>query len=328
VLEVDEGGEKPMVWREVDDLSQEGPEERAFVIDPTEGVVEFGDGEHGLPLPDGFRHVRARSYRVAPAAQHGSDGSRVPLDLAEDTITTLVASASFVVGVTNPRATSAGAVEEDLATTVRRGPREIRARNRAVTPADFELLALRAGARVRRVHAAPGLHPLYPGRPIPGVVGLFVVAADPRDGQPPVPDEDTLREVASFVAAEAALAGVEVVAAAPLFHRVRLEMAVAARADRDPGVVVARVIEEIDRYFHPLHGGEAGEGWRFGGTIRWVPLARRLLVRLRAEVTAIPRLNLVVDGLRTASCADRTISAHSLLWPEPHEVLVVPPEEP
>src|SRR5947207_3585959 len=97
---------------------------------------------------------------------------------------------------------------------MRRGPQEIRARSRAVTTADYALLARQAqGALVERAYAVAGLHPAFPGRAIPGVVAVFVVPPDRGEG-PPTPDEDTLRRVAAHLSENAAPAGVEVVAAA------------------------------------------------------------------------------------------------------------------
>jgi predicted phage baseplate assembly protein len=329
VLDVDEGAAEAIRWLEVDDLSQAGPDDRVYALDPSAAVVEFGDGVHGRPLPEGFRHVVARRYRVPPRVPRTPEGVPRPLDLGPDTITTLVSAAPFVVGVTNPRAASGGVDDESSDATLRRGPREIRTRGRAVTPSDFELMALRApGADVRRAHAVPGFHPEHAGRPIPGVVGLLVVPPDPRDGHPPVPDERTLQRVVRYLAAHAAPAGVEVVATAPRFHRVRVEMAAVPVADRDLGEVLARVVDQINHYLHPLGGGDDEDGWPFGGTIRWVPLVRTLLNRLRDFVTAIPRLNLVVDGVRSLDCRDRPTSPHALLWPDAHEVVLLVEEAP
>jgi len=48
------------------------------------------------------------------------------------------------------------------------------------------------------------------------------------------------------------------------------------------------------------------------------------LLRKAAGVVAVPRLLLVVDGVRSAHCADVAIPAHDLLWPTQHELIPLP----
>ncbi|HVG18022.1 MAG TPA: putative baseplate assembly protein, partial [Blastocatellia bacterium] len=213
-------------WRQVDDLGSYGPEDEVYILDPLGGIVTFGDGVRGAPVPQGFRNVRALRYRVG-----GGKGGAVQAEA----ISTLLSSVQFITGVTNPWPATGGRNRESREQTMRRGPQEIRARSRAVTIADYALLARQAqGALVERAHAVAGLHPAFPGRAIPGVVGVFVVPPDRNEG-PPTPDEDTLRAVASYLSKNAAPAGVEVVAAATQFHKVKIEAAVTIRTGADPG---------------------------------------------------------------------------------------------
>src|SRR6185369_15094604 len=177
------------------------------------------------------------------------------------------------------------------AQVVKRGPQEIRTRDRAVTVADYALLALRAkGALVARAFAVSGLHPQYPGRPIPGVVGVFVVPPDRGQGKP-TPDPEMLRAVANHLAQHAAPAGVEVVAAAPRYHDVLLDIGVALKPGVDAGTTLRGVLQAVDFYLHPITGGEAGDGWPFGGAIRYVPLLR--LISRVDGVSAVKKLNVV-----------------------------------
>ena len=83
---------------------------------------------------------------------------------------------------------------------------------------------------------------------------------------------------------------------------------------------VRRVVEALDGYLHPISGGEDGEGWPFGGPLRYVPLVQRVLGASDA-VRAVARLDFVVDGVRVPPCSDYTLSPNSLIWPEGHEVI-------
>jgi hypothetical protein len=309
VLEVDEGEETSNRWREVSDLGVWGPDDRVFVLDPTTGVVTFGNGVHGMLVPAGFRHVRAIQYRAAGA---------VPGAVDTNAITTLRSVAPDVVGVSNP-APSTGADEaEPYADAVRRGPEEVRARHRAVTLADYELFAPQTiGADVRRAHAWQG-HPSSPEAILPGVVTVVVVPADRGHG-PPMPDGESLAAVVRMLSRDFAPAGVEVVAVAPYYHHVRVEADVILDPTASVGDLIGELLADLDRYLHPLTGGETGTGWTFGGTIVHTALVRR--VASHPSVRAVPRLELVVDGERFEECSDVPLRPHALIWPATHELI-------
>jgi predicted phage baseplate assembly protein len=303
-------------WREVDDLALYHADDKVFVLDPGSGEVTFGDGVHGAALPAGFRHVHAVRYR----AGGGRAGA-----VEAGAVSALLSSAPFVASAKNPLPAAGGEDRESRAETLRRGPQELRARGRAVTVADYGLLAARAqGAQVERAYALANFHPAFPGLPIPGVVAVFVVPPDRGEG-PPTPDEETLRAVARYLTQEAAPAGVEVVAAAPRYRKIRVEAAVLAAEGANAGETIRRLADALDAYLHPLKGGEDGTGWPFGGTLRY-PAVLRLLTK-DGGVHAVRRLNFVVDGLRLPDCTDYAISADALFWPEGHRVIVLDPEE-
>ncbi|URM92841.1 hypothetical protein LUW75_00885 [Streptomyces sp. MRC013] len=77
-------------------------------------------------------------------------------------------------------------------------------------------------------------------------------------------------------------------------------------------------------HLDPLHGGEDGAGWPFGGTLRHAPLVRRLLAV--DGVLAVPRLSFTVDGVRLPACTDHAIGPHELVWPE--RPLLIPAGDP
>jgi len=156
-------------WQEVESLAGYGPDDRVFVVDHETGEVTFGDGVNGAAVPPGFRNVRAVRYRVG-----GGAAGAVPAGA----INTVVTALPFVTRVNNPFPATGGTDPEPDADAIRRGVAQLRSRGRAVAPADYGLLATRApGTSVARAHGVPGLHPEFPGKPIPGVVGVLVVPA-------------------------------------------------------------------------------------------------------------------------------------------------------
>ncbi|MEX3788813.1 putative baseplate assembly protein [Paraburkholderia sp. BR14374] len=304
-------------WSEVDDLSEFGPEDEVFVLDSASGQVTFGDGTHGKRVPPGFRNVVAQQYQ----AGGGAAGA-----VAAGKVSNPVNSVPFVSSVQNPQPATGGLDAETQDQAELRGAREIRARGRAVAVADYEILALRTpGALVARAQAFAGFHPAFPGTQIPGVVGVFVVPAQ-RDSGAPVPDAETLRAVSTYLSGELAPAGVEVVAAAPQYRRLQVQLTLVIDPAFRRGQVVDAVLALLDAYFDPVIGGESGQGWPFGGTISYVALVRRLVVPTNG-VIAVSNLRFIVAGVAGAPCSDYAIPAAALLWPGDHNLIALAPGE-
>jgi len=197
---------------------------------------------------------------------------------------------------------------------MRRGAAQLGAGGRAVAPGDYALLALRApGALVARAHGVAGLDPGRPGVPVPGVVGVLVVPAGPDTDEPPVPDPATLRAVEGHLATAAAPAGVRVIAGAPDYQRVAVEAWLVLDPDLERADVLSRASAGLVSYLHPVRGGVDGGGWPFGGPVRHVALVRLLLSV--PGVRAVPRLSVIVDGVRVPPCADQPLRPYALPWP-------------
>lgn len=305
------GASKTRRWRQVNDLAQYGPEDEVYVLDSSSGIVTFGDGIHGAEVPQGFRNVRAARYSVGG----GKSGA-----VEAEAISTLLSSTPFVSKVTNPWPATGGADREERTKSMRRGPEEIRARSRAVTAADYALLAKSVtGANIERAFAVSGLHPAFRGRPIPGVVAVFVVPPDRGEG-PPTPSEDELRAVSTHLTRTAAPVGVDVVAAAPRYHTIRIETEIVIRSGADSGGVVRQTQQSLNAYLHPLTGGDDGTGWPFGGALRYLALVRRLTSEI--DIVAVSSLNIIADGIRILACSDFTPEPYSLLWPDVHQIVI------
>ncbi|MCC2658957.1 MAG: putative baseplate assembly protein [Panacagrimonas sp.] len=316
-LTVNEGsigadGARVQSWQEVEGLESYGPDDRVFELDESTGELQFGDGLHGALLPRGVRHVIAQQYQVAT----GDAGA-----VAAEQIKSLQSSVPFVTKVTNNLPASGGhdALSVDEASLL--GPQLLRARNRAVAVADYELMSLSVpGADVSRAHAVGGTHAGLDDARVPGTVSVYLLG--PRSvTTPPYPSQATLDAVARHLSGTLAPAGVEVVAAAPYFHEISVRATLVVAATADYGEVLRATLRELDAWFDPLTGGEDGRGWPFGGTIQHASLVRRVIGRVPG-LTALGTLNLTVDGETFGACADFTPRPHSLFWPLPHELRV------
>lgn len=165
-----------------------------------------------------------------------------------------------------------GREEETLDEAKKRARRQLRARDRAVTVEDFEQLATEAG-NVKRAKALPLTHPQFPGVAVPGAVTVIVVPDS--DAEMPIPSEGLLRTVCAYLDARRLLT-TELFVVAPRYVDVQVDAQIVVRDDADPGAVKDAVSKALADYLHPLHGGDDGAGWPFGGTIRYSKLVQRV----------------------------------------------------
>ncbi|MCA6091959.1 baseplate J/gp47 family protein [Streptomyces sp. SCA3-4] len=137
-------------WTYVPSLAGSGPGDRHFTLDARSGeavfapVVGTGRGalRHGVPLPAGAA-VRAPRYLTG-----GGAGGNVPAR----TITVLRTPLPYVSAVTNPAPATGGTDAETPAECAERLPLGSPSPERAVTPHDYEQLALAASAGMARIH--------------------------------------------------------------------------------------------------------------------------------------------------------------------------------
>jgi len=153
-----DGGESfaPELWKQVPDFSESESTDKHFVCDPVTGEISFGpairnprgeEEQHGAIPPFGSRII-ITAYRT---------GGGIEGNVGSQTVSVLKTSIPYVEGVVNRRPATGGTNPESLEHALLRGPRTLRARNRAVTAEDFEVLTREATSGVARVRClAPG----------------------------------------------------------------------------------------------------------------------------------------------------------------------------
>ncbi|GHC44356.1 putative baseplate assembly protein [Streptomyces cinnamoneus] len=137
-------------WVHVPSLAGSGPHDRHFTLDPRTWEAVFapvtrtarGPRRHGAPLPPGAT-VRAPRYLTGGGAR-----GNVPAR----TITALRTPLPYVAAVTNPAPATGGTEAETPEAYARRLPLGSPVPERAVTPHDYEELALAASAGMARIH--------------------------------------------------------------------------------------------------------------------------------------------------------------------------------
>ena len=242
-------------WHEVPDFFGSGSRDRHYVVNHLSGEISFGDGLRGLVPPAGIGNIRIARYRTGG----GEFGNR-----PANTITQLKTTIPYVDKVTNVEPANGGADAEPLESLVRRAPRTLRHRGRAVTVEDYEDLAMLASPRVARATCVP-LHDLASDPdakdPRPGKISLIIVPRS-KDAKP-TPTMELIGRVQSYVD-ERRIATADLVIVGPEYVRVDVEAEIAVETLEGTSDVRHKVIETLSRFLHPLTGGLSGEGWNFG----------------------------------------------------------------
>ncbi|KYG03525.1 hypothetical protein BE21_04625 [Sorangium cellulosum] len=307
-------------WTWVDDLATreasgqiapEGHPLRVFRVSDDRARVEFGDGIEGMIPPRGPDNLRL-TYRSGGGAAGNVAAGQISLD----------ASIPGVRGVVQREDASGGSDEESVEDARLRAPGRIRALERAVTAADFEVIA-RERANVARASAINRYHPLYPGAKVTGAVTLVVIPRHRADDPAPLPTQAFLDEVALAVEPCRVLT-TELFVVAPRYRRVVVDVEVEVRHDADAPAIRAAVAAELRRYFDPIVGGRDGDGWPLGE-----PIVHGELIDVLGgvdRVIAVLGLSIALDGVTAPRCGDVTLgSPLDLLASGLHRVRVSAP---
>lgn len=304
-------------WQEVSDFLGSGPRDPHYMLNRSTGEVRFGDGRQGrIPAanPD------SPQANIVAAAYRTGGGTRG--NLAAGLVATLMGGLAGIDAgkVSNPIAADGGTNEESLDAAIARAPVALKARERAVTAEDYEMLAAQAGP-VRRAKALPLYHPHYPGIDVPGTVTVLIVPDAP--GAAPVPSEALLQTVCAHLDSRRLLT-TELFVTSPVYVGIDLRLDVVAEADADAGALTVAVEETMRAYFHPLTGGRDGTGWVFGDPIRYGEVYRRALID---GVERIPELIVALETIEQPPCQDVPIPAGALIRVDSVTVTVRSAEE-
>ncbi|MDH6577883.1 putative baseplate assembly protein [Kitasatospora sp. MAP5-34] len=322
MVEVSDGGG----WREwtvVESFGGSGPDDRHLRLDPSTGEITFGpavrepDGSlrhYGAVPPKGAR-IRVRRYRTGG----GRRGN-----VARRTLTVLRSSIPYVSRVENRAAAAGGVDGETVESAKLRGPLQLRSQDRAVTAADYELLARRAAPSAARIRCLPA-----GGGPDAGGVRVLVVpevVADSGDRlrfEQLVPPDGMLAAIAEHLDERRPI-GARLLVQPPYYQGVTVVARLTAEPAEPGGRIRERALDALYRYFNPVTGGPDGTGWPFGRPVQ--------AGEVHAVLQRVPGVELVEDVRLFAanpltgergSPGDRVeLDAHALVFSYQHQVRV------
>jgi predicted phage baseplate assembly protein len=281
-------------WEARTDFDLSGRTGSHFVLEPQQGVLTFGDGEAGRRLPSGA--TVSASYSSTRGAEGNLPASRpwrVPgMDLA----------------VEGPVPALGGAAAETLAEATARAVESLEKPERAVTLADYERLAVETpGVRLARAEARANLDPAVPCLHATGVVTVLIVPFLPKSR--PAPSEGTRRAVARYLGRRRLL-GTRIVVTGPRYTEVAVRATVRPLPGVDPAALRTRIVEALDRFFHPLT-------WPFGRDVY-----RSEVLQVLDEVAGVDHvlsLELVAEGGEPV-CGNVCIGPLGLVAAGRHEI--------
>ena len=301
VLSLSVAGEED--WRPVADFYGAGPDDAAYVLDPIQGRISFGDGLRGRIPVAGAAVLVLRSRVGGGAAGNVGPGS----------VTKLKGQVRGVKAVTNPRAAAGGEDAETLDAVRLRAPHDLRHRDRAVSADDFADLALATpGTALHKVVALPR-RALDGAGQIVARDGSVVLVLLPRsDAARPAPSQAQMRAVCRWMEPRR-LVTTELHLTGPTYVEiVSVSLSLLVADGHDLTVTADAVQAAILAFLHPVGGGPDGSGWPFGAAISHADLYERIL--------AVPGVRRAW-ALKVATAADPDGNALTDLTPLPEGAL-------
>ncbi|MDH4165487.1 MAG: putative baseplate assembly protein [Gammaproteobacteria bacterium] len=322
-IQIDDGT-GATAWDVRSDLLDAEAGEKVLALAPSTGTLTSGDGVHGAIAVANAANPDANVVAVEYRYGGGARGN-MPAGAIRSVLTAVDHIDSGKVA--NLFAAVGGVDEEPLARAKERARRSIRAQDRAVTAADFELLATQA-ADIARARTLPLFHPEFPTVKVPGAVTVIVVPNARRiRGQPfrPMPSDGLLRTVCAYLDSRR-LVTTEVFVAAPSYQEIRVDAQIVSSPDADTAAVREAAEQAVTDYFDPIIGGDDGTGWGFGETVRYSKVYQRIFSV--DGVDSIDGLTITLDGETYPECKDVPIATNALLCSGAHRLEVqLEPEE-
>jgi len=252
-IQVQKEGSEWEDWKEVDDFELSGPADHHYLFDLERAEITFGNGLNGR-TPEQSESIRA-SYKTTL----GSKGN-VP-KLQRWTINKI--GFEGIIGENLEQATG-GEAAESIEHAKGRAKKDFRTPYRAITSADYELLAVSTpGLRVARAKALPGYNPDYPCIAIPGAITVVVVPYVREETVTPIPGDGFIQTVFRHLDRHR-LVTTDLYVIGPEYVKVSVKCKIHLVKKRSPVEAIRSVKEALDDFLNPLKGGPDGKGWPFG----------------------------------------------------------------
>jgi predicted phage baseplate assembly protein len=195
------------------------------------------------------------------------------------------------------------------------GPAQISHRDRALTPDDFERLALEASREVRKVRCLPNRNAT--GRHEIGWTTVHIVPES--EEREPVPTLGLRRAVQRYLAERADVTLVDqkhIVIGPPKYVPVTVEATIYAKSPDVVSKAEQKVNKGLETFLHPLKGGPEQQGWEFGRD-----LAASDLYALLEDIDEVDYVGSLELFLGSSSSGEHVeVEADALIASGPHRI--------
>ncbi len=240
-----------LLWREVDNFIDSGPDDRHYIVNRISGELTFGDGKKGrIPPKRSDEAIRVLySTGGGKAGNVKAGGINRPADAVR-----------YVGRVYNPTPAHGGTDCEDVETAVRRGTNMLRHNNRAVTEEDFEELAMEASRGIARVKCVSNIG--GDGGFAPGRVTVAVLLDEYGKGRDMfLAQRDNISD---YLCRRAGCAAGGIAVIEPVFLRLSVKLWFKVKEAENIYEVQRSFREKINGFIDPLKGNFSHCGWDIG----------------------------------------------------------------
>lgn len=262
VVMAPDGTETP--YFEVTDFSQSREQDRHFTIDSNSGEIHFGPA---LPQPDGsikrYGAIPPKGHIIKMTAYRSGGGQAG--NVAPQAICELKTSLPYIDTIANRKPASGGMDAESLENAMLRVPGYLRSLQRAVTPEDYEYLAMQSDASRGYIGRVYCLHPPLTNR---GEVQVLIIPNVPVRSGFISPESlelaDDVRDSVYSYLNERRLLSTKLEVITPAYQWVETEVHFRLQRHAHAEQVTRAVEERLYAFLNPLVGGIDGKGWPFG----------------------------------------------------------------
>jgi len=263
-LEIDRGDgetENWVQWLKVPNFISSGPRSRHYTLDAVNGEITFGNGENGMIPPVGKDNIIIKQY----CTSGGEKANTAAFPLA---VNVLKSSLPYIEKVFNVQNAAGGSNPWTLDDTMQIGPQSVKHRDRAVTTEDYEWMVLQNFSQVARARCIPNQQPAAGNKLLPQPGAVTVIIIPKSKDRKPQPPKGLLKNTREFLAQKALgtiIDDIHVIG--PGFEKIDITAGVIPVQPEESSNVERRIVKNLEDFFHPLTGGEEGQGWNFGRNV-------------------------------------------------------------